>query len=330
MHLDIFNNDAFSLSQLTDAINDLPLLPTRIGELGYFTEQGISTTSISIERVGQVVALVPAKPRGAPGTPVENAKRKMVSINAVHLPESGAVLADEVQNLRAFGSETEVQTAQGVVKDKLAAMKLNIDLTLEWQRMGAIKGQVLDADGTTVLLDMFTTFNFTQQVWSLELDNPATLVRMLCTQMRRLVEAALGGIPYKGIRVLCSPGLFDALTNHAAVVKAFDRFQDGSFLRADNRYFEFANIIWEEYIGSVNGVPLIEADCGYAIPEGVPSMFKTLFAPADYNETVNTRGLAYYARQERMRMDKGVELEAQSNPIQLNTRPNAVVKVTLT
>jgi hypothetical protein len=330
MHLDIFNNDAFSLSQLTLAINDLPLLPTRLGELGYFTERGITTTSVSIERVGQIVKLVDSKPRGSPGTPVVGPKRKLVSINAVHLPESGAVMADEVQNVRAFGSETDVQTVQGVVNDKLGMMKLNIDLTLEWQRMGAIKGQVLDADGTTVLLDMFDTFGFSQQTHSMELDNTATLVRMLCTQLRRKVEAALGGIPYKRIRVMCSPGLFDALTNHPAVMKAYEIYLQGEVNRADNRTFSFGDITWEEYVGSVNGVPLIETDCGYAIPEGVPAMFSTLFAPADYNETVNTKGLPYYAKQEKMRMDKGIELEAQSNPIQINARPNAVVKVTLT
>jgi hypothetical protein len=46
-------------------------------------------------------------------------------------------------------------------------------------------------------------------------------------------------------------------------------------------------------------------------------------------ETVNTMGIPYYAKQERMKYDRGVELESQSNPIMLNTLPEAVIKCTV-
>ena len=45
-------------------------------------------------------------------------------------------------------------------------------------------------------------------------------------------------------------------------------------------------------------------------------------------ETVNTLGLPYYAKQEVMKFNKGVEIETQSNPICLNTLPEAVIKLT--
>jgi hypothetical protein len=47
-------------------------------------------------------------------------------------------------------------------------------------------------------------------------------------------------------------------------------------------------------------------------------------------ETVNTIGIPYYAKQEARRMNKGIDFEAQSNPINLCTRPRAIVKLTLT
>jgi hypothetical protein len=34
---------------LTDAINKMPYVPGRIGQLGLFREQGVSTTSVMIE-----------------------------------------------------------------------------------------------------------------------------------------------------------------------------------------------------------------------------------------------------------------------------------------
>ena len=68
-------------------------------------------------------------------------------------------------------------------------------------------------------------------------------------------------------------------------------------------------------------------DRAFAVPEGVPDLFITRFAPGDYMETVNTNGLPYYASQEIMKHSKGVEMEAQSNPINLCTRPHAVVEL---
>jgi hypothetical protein len=47
--LDIFGSSAFTMVALTDAINKMPYVPGRIGQLGLFREQGVSTTSVMIE-----------------------------------------------------------------------------------------------------------------------------------------------------------------------------------------------------------------------------------------------------------------------------------------
>jgi hypothetical protein len=329
MHLDIFNDDAFSVSQLTLAMNEtVPHQPGRIGELGLFSEEGISTLNVTIESIGTTLSLVQSAARGSPGKPVVNDKRKMRSFNVVHLPQRGAVLADEVQNLRAFGSESDVETVQNLVNRKLAKMKRNIDATTEWQRMGAIKGQVLDADAS-VLLDLFTDFGVVQQTKDMGLDSSGTKVKQMSIELQRLIEAELGGIMHSGIRVLCSPGFFDDFTGHDAVVAAYDRWMDGQFKRETQRKgFWFADIWWEEYRGKVGATDFIADGEAYAIPEGVADQFVSYYGPADYLETVNTNGLPYYAKQWNMEGDKGKVLEAQSNPLHLNTRPRAVVKLT--
>lgn len=331
MHLDIFHDDAFSLSQLTLAINDTPHVPSRLSQLRLFSEEGISTTSVSIERVGTSLAIIPSAERGSVGRPVTSDKRKMISINSVHLPQVGAVNADEVQNLRAFGKETEVETLQTVVNRKLAKARRNIDITLEYHGIGAIKGQVLDSDGSTVLLDIYSTFGLSQQTHDMNLDSDSTKVRLVAIAVKRKIEDALGGLPYTGVRVLCSDTFFDALVGHPAVEKAYTDYLNGQFLREDNRPgFLFADIYWENYRGAVNGSKFITEGKAYAFPEGVPEMFVRYFAPADYNETVNTNGLPYYAKQWPKEGNKGIVLEAQSNPITLNTRPNAVIELSIT
>lgn len=333
--LDIFNDDAFSVQSLTRAINDAPHQPMMIGQMGLFSEDGITTTSLSIERRGSTINLIPAAARGAPGRVEVNDKAKLIPISTVHLPQRASVVADEVQNVRAFGTESELETVQNIVNRKLEKLRRNLDVTIEYQRIGAIKGQVLDADGTTTILDLNTVFGLNQQTHGMALTTDATKVKIKVIEAHRKIEDKLGALRYTGMVALCGKGFFDALVGHPAVVAAYDRWLEGSFLRDVQRSqdngqpgFVFANTVWREYRGSVGGVSFIGDDDAYLVPMGVADMFQTYYAPADYMETVNTVGLPYYAKQEMMRMNKGVEIEAQSNPISINTRPDCVVKLT--
>ncbi len=326
--MDIFNNDAFSVSSLTKAINEQPHVPGRIGALGLFSEEGITTTSIQIEKVGETLSLVPAGERGAPASPASGDKRTMVSFNAIHLPQRSTILADSIQNVRAFGSENELETVQNVVNQRLAKQRRKLDATIEYQRMGAIKGLILDADGATELVNLFTQFGVTQQTLDMDLGG-ATDARVKSIAAKRLVEAALGNGTYSGLRAMCASDFFDALISDADVKAAYDRYMDGEMLRNDPRGgFFFAGVYWEEYRGTVGGTDFVGSGEAYLVPEGVPDLFVTHYAPADYMETVNTIGLPYYAKQEELRMGKGIDLESQSNPISICTRPRAIVKLT--
>lgn len=333
--LDIFNDDAFSVQSMTKAINETPHQPMAIGELGLFSEEGITTTNLSIEKRGTTLTLIPQAERGSPGRPESNDKSSLIPIRTVHLPQSGAVIADEVQNVRAFGTESELETVQNVVNRKLTKMRRNIDATLEWQRIGAIKGQVLDADGSTVILDLLTAFGVAQTTHAMVLGTDATKVKLKIVEATRKVELALGGIMHRGMVAFCGAGFFDKLVGHPAVEKAYDRYLESQFARTSQRNqegndpgFPFVGVQWREYKGSVSGQAFVPDQEAFLVPLGIADLFVTHFAPADYMETVNTVGLPYYAKQELMRMGKGVELEAQSNPISICTRPNVVAKLT--
>ena len=121
--LDIFNDDAFQLSALTQTITDIPRVPTQIGDEGLFQEYGINSLTMMIERQGSSLKLLPTAPRGGVPEPVARGNRKLIPIAAVHIPESGSIIADEVQGVRAFGSETEVDAVSRVVQRVLRNMK---------------------------------------------------------------------------------------------------------------------------------------------------------------------------------------------------------------
>lgn len=334
--LDIFNDDAFSLRSLTLAMNDVPYQPRLIGSMGLFNEAGVTSNLMQIERKGTTLSLIPAKPMGTPGRPETKDKSTLIPISTVHLPQRESVLAAEVMGIRAFGTESEVKTVQGLVNTQLEKMRDNIDATIEWQRIGAIKGQVLDADGVTVLMDMFTTFGLTQQTEAMALTTDATKVKLKVTSAIRKIEAKLGGIMSRGYVAVCGKAFFDAMVTHPIVEGAYNRWLEGAFLRDLQRDqdsvsspgFPYAGVAWREYSGVVSGQSFIADDDAYLIPMGVRDMFQTRYSPADYIETVNTMGIPYYARQQLMDFNKGVEIESQSNPINFNSRPDAVIKLT--
>ena len=160
------------------------------------------------------------------------------------------------------------------------------------------------------------------------LGTAGTPVRNKVIEARRKMEAALGGLTYSGARVLCSASFFDALVGHAKVEAAFDRYMNGEFLREDQRGgFYFAGVFWEEYRGQVGANKFIADGEAWMVPEGVPDLFVTNYAPADYMETDNTLGQAYYAKQEPKDFNKGIDVETQSNPIHICTRPAVPVKL---
>jgi Phage major capsid protein E len=152
--LDIFSGSAFSMVALTDAINKMPYVPGRIGQLGLFREQGVSTTSVMIEEREGSLTLVETTSRGAPAVQHVANKRKARSLTVPHVALEDTILADEVQNVRAFGSENMLEGVQAVVNQRLSEMATKMDATLEHLRVGAIKGQILDADGTAVIYDL--------------------------------------------------------------------------------------------------------------------------------------------------------------------------------
>lgn len=324
----IFESDLFSVNTLTAAINEAEYVPTRTSELGWFEEEGITTTSLVVEKDGDSLGLVEAKARGADGSPVAGTKRSGIPFETLHLPERATIMADEVQGVRQFGSEDSTQGVQQVVNQRLAKMRRRIDATMEFHRMRSLQGKILNADGTE-LVDLLSRFGVTQHEVYMDLENTSAAIEAKSLDILEVVEGELGAWPFSGVRVLCEGTFWRKLITNKRMRETYLNQQQAAQLRGDPREaFMAYGIMWERYRGgSVGGQKFIPAGEAIAVPEGVPELLITRFAPADYNEAVNSVGLPYYAKAEPMRFNKGVELESQSNPLSLCTRPKAVIRL---
>lgn len=340
MMLDIFNNDAFSVTSLTDAINEVKYRPSRLGQLGLFSSTAVTTTSIAVERIGDTIQLVPPTPRGGPGTVRDTNKRSITSLTVPHFERDWSVVADEVQGLRAYGSETQLATVQGIVAQKLAVNVADLDLTDEYSRLGAIKGVITYAGGQT--LDLFQTFGVTPPTEiDFDLDNAAPAagaLRKKCVEIIRAMKLALGGVPFSYVHAMVGDTFFDQLLAHKEVIATYAGWGEARILResyigtnrSENATFEFGGIVWENYgaidttgDGAVMGVAATEARL---FPVGVQNLFRTYYAPADYVETVNTLGKRLYAKQWDMPNGKGINGETQTNALHIATRPGALLR----
>ena len=326
----IFDDEAFSVSSLTAAINEQQYLPGRLSSLGLFQEEGITTLTVQIEKDGDTLALVPAGERGTSGLVVGASKRTLIPFNTVHLPERFTIKADEIQGIRAFGTRSELQAVQDVVNARLLKARLQLDVTHEYQRMGALNGQILDADGTTVLLDLYKRFGVQRQKMSMGLTVADTDFRVKCGEALDLQEDALGSVTSTGARAFCGKNFWNKMMGLKAIKETYVNSAQAAALRGDAREsFEFGGIVWERYRGKVAGVAFVHDDKALLIPEGVPDLYISAFAPADYMETVNTQGIPYYSKIEPMPFNKGMAGEAQSNPLHICTRPRAQILLEL-
>ena len=154
--------DTFSVVEMTDAVNKLPLMPLRFS--GMFETYGLPTTHMAFDCKRGRIILISDSPRNADPEYVtgQTEKRETKILSCTHLSQADTLAPEDLQDVRAFGS-TEPVTVESVINDKLSALKRNLDMTLEFHRLGAIKGIVLDADGSTVLHNIFDTFGVTQK-----------------------------------------------------------------------------------------------------------------------------------------------------------------------
>ncbi len=330
MGLDIFQQRAFRMQEMTDSINRMPYVPGRIGQMGLFVQRGITTTSIQVDERQGVIVLIPARSRGGTTSAQKPRSKRLRTLPTFHLPLDDLVMAEDVQDTRAWGSDSALESAQTVVNEKLAELNSSHEATHEYHRMGAIRGIIMDADGSTELINLFTEFGITQTTVDIALGTSTTKVRTKCTEIVRAVTNALGAAPFSSVHAFCGDEFFDALIDHDDVKAAYANSQRNIQMSSGVAYqqFFFGGVTWENYRGQVGTVGYVPTAEAIAFPTGVPDQFRHYSAPADMMGAVNRPGQRVYASQERLRHGKGVEIATQSNPLLMNHRPSASIKVT--
>ena len=327
----------FDVFTLTDAVNKVKYVPGRLSSLGLFRETGVTTPSVNLDYKDGVLTVVRPTPRGGPGVTVARGARSLVNLAVPHFEINDSVMAEETQGVRAFGSENTAETVASVVTEKLGTHAQSMAATQEYSRVGTVKGIITYEDGTQLnLFEQLRISPLPLAALDLAADTKGALRAALETAIIAMTDS-LDGVSMTGIGAICGKGFYSKLTAHQDAADTYKNWQAAEVLRqgfvqptGGEIYgaFRFNEIVWEAYRGRIGGTPFVADEEAYLSPLGVPGLFRTYYAPADYTETVNTLGRRLYSKQYDMPNGKGVHLDTQMNALEICTRPGALLKAT--
>ena len=321
--MDIFNSDPWNRVDMVEAINVAPGVPTRIGQMGLFNGgRGTTTPDIGIQVNQKGHLLIQTAARGSDPEYNHSDPKELRLIRAPHLPQKDAVMADEL--IAAYNSGSMDQT----VNDKLEDMRVNHDLTHEWHMLNALRGKVLDADGTSTVYDWYDFFGLTRR--SINLGAVGGVYQM-CEELKRQVTKSLGFQVFGGITVLVEETGFRNIIRDAQVLQDYNRLDMSAHARTNHAFNSVTlyGVTFEEYSGYFNDTtPFVEANRGYAFPTS--SMFyKRYNAPAPQTSSVGTRGVPFYMTKKLLDHEAGIEIKTNTNPLFVCERPESLVELVL-
>lgn len=323
--------------ELVDYTQELLLVPNKwglINELGVFRNESVSQHSVTVESSEGTLGLVTDQVRGSRNTMNKDDTRSLRSFAIPHFPLDDGVAPQDVQGKRAYGSADSAETEAAVIARKLERIRQNHSITLEAARAFALTNGAIYAPNGTVVGNFYTDFGVTRKEIDFVLGTTGTNLTAKSEEgIAHVQDNLLTGEVVNEMVVICSPGFFAKLIAHASVVEAYKYYTStqepmrnrlGSGLY---RRFVHGGVTYIEYRGSYNGAALIPAGDAYMLPLGTSDMFMTYFSPANKFSHVNTLGEEAYAFTYRDPKDEQIQIQTESNFLNLVRRPAALVRL---
>lgn len=335
MTLDIFTGRPFSMTSLTGRVSKMDYVPDFLGNLGVFRPKPIRTRNFFIDRDETTLRLIATS---AIGTPLEQRERNLrnaVNMITVRLGKETTLYAEELQGVRETGSE-EAMDAMVEFTRRQGEIVQDFEYTEEHHRLGALHGVVYDADGTSVIENLFDRFGVTAPTpFNFALPTASTDVRLKCAEVLRHFATHSKGVltPATQIHALCGHGFYDALITHPKVERMYENHAKASMLGEAKVYdsFTFGGITFHDYRGSDDGTTVaVDTDeCRFFPVGGGQRMFEVAYAPAEFMPFVNKPGQRLYAMR-IMDRDRAawVKGEIYSYSMHYCTRPDLLLSAT--
>jgi len=332
--MDVFNSDMFSATSMTAAVDRYGYVPSYLQSIpGLIVPVPVSTEDIWIEARANAPALIQTSLRGEPPKQKGGDQRDARGFKTRRLALSSRITASQLQNIRGFGSTTELMSLQMEVGRRQFMLKQDMQLTKEFWTLGMIQGKVIDANGD-VIYDWNAEFNQAQPdeiAFNFANAEEGDIVTS-CNLVTRTMIRNLQGLGGNGvsIRAACGDQFWDQLTTADEVRDTYKAWQAAQDLRNEVSkpwsVFQYGGIGWFNYRGtddnSTVAIPPSKAKF-FPVNSGI---FQWALAPSERFEFVNTPGLDAYSWIVRdIQRNMYADVEESTYPLAVCVQPKALM-----
>jgi hypothetical protein len=332
----------FQIRTLTTAVNALRAPGMRIFQRHFADKIHLGPSDLlQFDVISGSEGVLPAITIHAPATVGTKTDRKTITMAAPRIAEKRLIHTSEMNALRAYGQQIEVELIKNRINRELTDMRNVSDRTLEFWAAYAIRGKIYDADLATVLLDYQFKVTHTPTLTGNDLwtsthadSNPIADIRA----WKRLIEddsnhAVTRWTAWVGSNVM------DALPVHAKVIELLKN-QAGLQLAETGRIARLAEVDMFEYNGSFvdsGGTRryFVPPNAFILVGEG-DDVFDCPYAPivdsqapgGVGNVNPDGSGSLFYAKSWIVEDPDGRWIKVETRPLPAVQRPDAIVVAT--
>jgi hypothetical protein len=333
MLLNIFQDDAFSLASMTNGLSKVEYVPNQIGALKLFRPMPIRTAVAAIEIRQGTMKLIQTTKRGQTSESRDKRQKgRMEYFETRKIAVDSRITADDLQFMRAFGTEDQIkQLQQEIVQRQTGPGGLldDVNLTFESMKLSALRGKLLDADGT-LLYDYFAKMGVAEPSvvnFSFATLTEGKLREYITNNITLHMEKNAKGARYSQIHCLCGENVMNELHKNTEFTRTFLNQQAAAELRGDylNQKTLFGGVIWERYRGTDDGTTVhVGPDNMIFFPGGQDNtVYSHIMSPGEKFSQVGQLGQEMYSWLE---WDKNedpawVDPHVAAYPLMLNQRP---------
>ena len=330
-----FDEHGFTAATLTERINKKPSTYGMIRKSGIFSIEPVYTSDIVFNMVNGKITLLPVKDPKSKPNQKEKQKGERRYFSTVHIPYQNTIWADDLFQSLSLSSN-QLVTLMEIMNKELEEMKDDHAITEEHMLVGALQGVIYDADGTTVLKDLFTEFGVTKKTVGFALGTDTTDVSSKCKEVVRHVKKNIGGDTMTGVECICDAVFFDALTSHPNVKDIWLKHEatvNATMSGADpTQRFPFSGIVFKEYDAEAShpvtgaALPFIGAGKAHFYPVGTRKTAKLHYSPARNFSAMGKPGQSLFAQQMMDPKGKYIDVDTEQNLFPMWYRPECLVE----
>lgn len=334
-------DDLFKIRVLTTAVNAMKNAPRKIYDRIFAGKEHLEPTDrLAVDVISGSEGILKNISVYAPAQVRDRTNRKTITMTAPRIAEKRFIPTADLNAMRAFGGQISVEMMKNRIAREQRDMRGETDRTLEFWAANALKGQILDADLTTVLVDYNLDASHAPvltgaDLWTDAASNPIARIRAL----KQLINDDAGAT-ITGWLAFLGSGVMDALLAHD-MVRDFLRYDRGSQIAESGRITRLA------------GVELIEDDESFVDDTGTRHRFIEddeflLIGECDQlvdvpyapivdsaapggvgNVDTNGGGVLFFSKSWKKEDPDGRWVKIETRPLPALQRPGAVVDATV-